>query len=170
MCLQMERSEIPHDPRHLGVPSGASKMIFESMVRSTQTEHLSCIKISTIRKQSKMSFLSCLVTLEYDRVHPKWFLSQWCVWRKPSTYLAPALTLCPNRKKWCPTRPTSLRSCDGCVKNNFQAYGTFNTNSALSCVKITTLSERTNMSFPLSLVTLWHHPVCPKWFLSLWYD
>ena len=41
----MERSEIPLDPRHLGVPSGASKMISEPMVRSTQTMHLSCIKI-----------------------------------------------------------------------------------------------------------------------------
>jgi hypothetical protein len=25
--LQMDQNEIPHDPRHLGVPSGASKMI-----------------------------------------------------------------------------------------------------------------------------------------------
>ena len=49
-CLQTERSEIPHDPRHLGVPSGASKMIYEPMVRSTQTVQLSCIKISTVSK------------------------------------------------------------------------------------------------------------------------
>ena len=41
-CLQMERREIPHDPRHLGVPSGASKMISEPMVCFTQTMHLSC--------------------------------------------------------------------------------------------------------------------------------
>jgi hypothetical protein len=32
---------------------GASKMIFEPMVRSTQTVHLSCIKISTILKGPK---------------------------------------------------------------------------------------------------------------------
>ena len=51
----MERSEIPHDPRHLGVPSGASKMIFEPMVRLTQTVHLSYIKISTIPKQAELS-------------------------------------------------------------------------------------------------------------------
>ena len=38
----MERSEIPHDPRHLGVPPGVSKIISEPMVRSTQTGHLSC--------------------------------------------------------------------------------------------------------------------------------
>ena len=27
--LQTDRNEIRHDPHHLGVPSGASKMIFE---------------------------------------------------------------------------------------------------------------------------------------------
>ena len=32
-------NEIPHDPRHLGVPSGASKTISEPMVRSAQTVH-----------------------------------------------------------------------------------------------------------------------------------
>ena len=51
----MERSEVPHDPRHLGVPSGAYKMIFEPMVRLTQTVHLSSIKISTIPKQAELS-------------------------------------------------------------------------------------------------------------------
>ena len=30
------KNEIPHDPCHLGVPTGASKMIFEPMVRSVQ--------------------------------------------------------------------------------------------------------------------------------------
>ena len=32
-------NEIPHDPRHLGVPSGASNTIFEPMVRSAQIVH-----------------------------------------------------------------------------------------------------------------------------------
>ena len=49
-CLQMERREIPHDPRHVGVPSGASKMIYEPMVRSTQTVHLSSIDTNIISK------------------------------------------------------------------------------------------------------------------------
>jgi hypothetical protein len=51
----MERSEIPQDPRHLGVPSYASKMISKPMVRSTQTVHLSEVKISTISKWTKLS-------------------------------------------------------------------------------------------------------------------
>jgi hypothetical protein len=46
--LQMDRNEIPQDPCHLLVPSGVSKMIPKHAVRSAQTVHLSCVKISTI--------------------------------------------------------------------------------------------------------------------------
>ena len=49
----MERSQIPHDPRHLGVPLCASKTMSEPIVHSTQTVHLSCIKINTISKQTE---------------------------------------------------------------------------------------------------------------------
>jgi hypothetical protein len=60
--LQIDQNEIPHDPRHLGVPSGASKMISEAVVCLAQTVHLSYIKISTIFERTKLSFLSSLVT------------------------------------------------------------------------------------------------------------
>jgi hypothetical protein len=50
----MERSQIPHDPRDLGVPSGASIMISEPMVCSMHTVHLSWVKISTISKWIKL--------------------------------------------------------------------------------------------------------------------
>jgi hypothetical protein len=54
-CLQMERREIPHDPCHLGVPSGASKIISEPMERSMQTMHLSCAKIAlSLNKPSSL--------------------------------------------------------------------------------------------------------------------
>jgi hypothetical protein len=46
-------NEIPHDPRHQGVASRASKMISKLMVRSVQTVHLSCVKITTISKRIK---------------------------------------------------------------------------------------------------------------------
>jgi hypothetical protein len=52
----MDRNEILHDPRHLGVPSGASKMISELTVHLAQTVHLSWNKISTISKRTKTSF------------------------------------------------------------------------------------------------------------------
>jgi hypothetical protein len=60
--LQMDQNEIPHDPRHLGVASSASKMISVAMERSAQTIHLSCVKISTISERTESSFLLSLVT------------------------------------------------------------------------------------------------------------
>jgi hypothetical protein len=38
------------DPRHLGVPSGASKTVYEPMAHLTKTKHLSCIDANTISK------------------------------------------------------------------------------------------------------------------------
>jgi hypothetical protein len=46
----------PLDPRHLGVPSGASRKIYEPMVRLTQTEHLSCTDANTVSKQTETRF------------------------------------------------------------------------------------------------------------------
>jgi hypothetical protein len=60
--LQTDRNELPPKPRHLGVPSGASKMISEPMVGLVQTVHLSYIKISTISKRIKTSIHLSLVT------------------------------------------------------------------------------------------------------------
>jgi hypothetical protein len=61
-CLQMDRNDIPQDPRHLGVPSCAYKTISEPLVRLAQTVPLSCIKISTISKRIESSFHLSLVT------------------------------------------------------------------------------------------------------------
>jgi hypothetical protein len=52
----MDQNELPLDPRHLGVQSGASKMIYEPMVRLPQTMYISCVKINTISKWTEMSF------------------------------------------------------------------------------------------------------------------
>jgi hypothetical protein len=54
--IQTDRNGIPHGPPHVGVLSGVSKTISEPMVRSTHTGNLSCVKISTISKQTEMSF------------------------------------------------------------------------------------------------------------------
>jgi hypothetical protein len=53
--LHMKRREIPRDPRHLGVLSGASKTISKPMVRWTQTMHFSCVKFSIISKRIELS-------------------------------------------------------------------------------------------------------------------
>jgi hypothetical protein len=100
------------------------------MVCSEQTVLLSCFKISTVLKQNELSFHLSLVTQEYHQVHPKWFLSLWYVWSKPFTYLAPILTLSPNRPKWDSTWPTSPRCSIRCVQNDFCACGTFGANRA----------------------------------------
>jgi hypothetical protein len=49
--LQMDQNDIPQDPCHLLVLSGASKMISEPVLRSAQTMCLSCVKISTISNE-----------------------------------------------------------------------------------------------------------------------
>jgi hypothetical protein len=89
------------------------------MVRLAQTLHLSCVKISTISKQTKSSFHLSLVTLEYHQVCPKWLLSLWYVWRKPCSNLVSTLALSPNGPKQNSIRPTSPRSSIGCVQNDF---------------------------------------------------
>jgi hypothetical protein len=43
----------PPDARHLDVPSGASKTIYEPMVHLTQTEHLSYTDANTVSNRSK---------------------------------------------------------------------------------------------------------------------
>ena len=55
-------NELPLEPRHLRVPSGASEVISEPMVRSAQTVHLSCVKIITISQKTETSLHLGLVT------------------------------------------------------------------------------------------------------------
>jgi hypothetical protein len=52
----------PPDPRHLEVRSGASKTIYDPMVRLMQTEYLSCTDTKTLSKQIKMRFYMTHVT------------------------------------------------------------------------------------------------------------
>jgi hypothetical protein len=104
-CLQMDWNKIQHDQCHRGVPPGVSKMISEPMVCFAQTMHLSCVKISTISKQTETSIHLSLVTLLYHWACPKRFLSLWHVRRKPCSYLASRLALSLNRPKLHPLEP-----------------------------------------------------------------
>jgi hypothetical protein len=121
-------NEILHDPRHLVVPSGAPKMISKPTVCLAQTVHLSWIKISTISKWTKTSFPLSLITKECHPMCPKWIMSQWYVWRKQCTYLAPKLTLSPNGPNRDSTWPTPPSNTIGCIRNDFWRYGTFSAN------------------------------------------
>jgi hypothetical protein len=70
--LQTYQNELPLEPRHLGVPLRASKVISEPMVRLVQTVHLFCA---------------------YGMFGTKRFLCLWYVWHKPCTYFVSRLAL-----------------------------------------------------------------------------
>jgi hypothetical protein len=57
-----KRSELSLEPCHLGVPLGASKTIFEPMVRLVQTVHLSCTDTNTTFKRKEVRFHMTHVT------------------------------------------------------------------------------------------------------------
>jgi hypothetical protein len=130
----------------------ASKMISEPMVRSAQIVHLSCVKISTISKQTELSFHLSLVT-EYHLVCPKRLLKLWYVWRKPCTYLT---TDTNSVSKWTETKfhkdPRHLEVPSGVSRTisepTVRSAQTINP----SCVKISTISKQTESSFHLSLI------------------
>jgi hypothetical protein len=56
------QNEHPFEPHHLGVPSGASKMISEPMVLLAQTMHLSSPDTNTASKWTEMRFHMTHVT------------------------------------------------------------------------------------------------------------
>jgi hypothetical protein len=149
----MDWHEILHDPRHLGVPLGASKKISKLMVRSAQTVHLSWIMISTISKRTKMCFHLSLVTLEYHPVYPKQFMRLWYIWFKPCTYLALKQTLSPNGPKQASIWASSPRCTIRCIQNKFWAHSRFGANRALSCTKTNTISKRIKMRFYMTHLT-----------------
>jgi hypothetical protein len=67
----MDRNELSLDPRDLGVPLGASKMIYEPMVCLAQTVQLACTDNDTVSKWTEMTFHMTHITEEFHQVHPK---------------------------------------------------------------------------------------------------
>jgi hypothetical protein len=112
----IDRNEIPHNSRQLGVPSSVSNTISKLMIRSTQIVHQSCIKSSTISKLTKPSFHLSLITKESYRVRHKRFICLWSARSKPWSYLALTLTLSLNGLKWDSTWPRHLRVPSGASK------------------------------------------------------
>jgi hypothetical protein len=95
-CLQTNRNQLPLEHRHLGVPSGASKMISEPMVRSVQTMDLACFKITTISKWTEMSFHFEHCHLVVPSGVSKMISEPMDLLAQPCTYLALTLTLSPT--------------------------------------------------------------------------
>jgi hypothetical protein len=146
-------NELPLEPYHLGVPSGASKTIFEPMLCLVQNVHLSSCDTNTISERTQTRFQMSHVTLEFHRVHPKWFSSLWYIRHKPCIYLASRLALSPNEPKQASTSASLPRCSISFIQNDSWAYDTLAQTVHLSCVKISTVFKRTETSFHLSLVT-----------------
>jgi hypothetical protein len=87
----------------------------------------------------------------------KWFLSLWYVQAKLCTYIAPTLTLSSNEPKRDSTLPTHLGVPLGASKTITEPMECSAQTMHLSCVKISTISKRTQTSFHLSLVTKEYH-------------
>jgi hypothetical protein len=93
-CLETNQNKIPHDPRHLGVPSGASKMTSEPMVHSVQTVLLFC-DLQMDQNPLPLEDRHLGVPLGASKMiyEPMVLLVQ------PRTYLTLTITLSPNRPK-----------------------------------------------------------------------
>ena len=145
--------EIPHDPRHLGVPSRASKMIYEPMVRPAQTMHLSCTDTNPASKRKEVRFHMTHVTYEFHRVHPKRLPSLWYVRRKPCTYLASRLALSPNGPKRASTKPRHLVVPLGVSKTICKPMVHLAQTMHRSCTDTNVVSKRRAVRFHMTHVT-----------------
>jgi hypothetical protein len=58
----MDWNELSLEPRHIGVPLGASKMISDPIVYLAQTVHLSCSDTNTVSKRTEIRFHMIHVT------------------------------------------------------------------------------------------------------------
>jgi hypothetical protein len=148
----MNRNELSLDPRHLWVPPGLPKMIFEPTACSAQTMHIPYITINTISKLTEMRFI-WHTSPRSSIGSAKMILSLWNVCPKPCTYIAPRLTLSPNGLKGSSTWPTPPRSSIRSAQNDFWAYCMLGINRALSCLETSTTSKETETSFHLTHIT-----------------
>ena len=80
---------------------------------------MSSSRLALSLNKSKLSFHLSPFTQEYHRVHPKRFLSLWCIRHRLYTYLAPKQTLSPNRPKRDSMWHMSSRSSIGVRQNGF---------------------------------------------------
>jgi hypothetical protein len=149
----MERRQIPHNPRHLRVPLCASKTISEPMEHLMQTIHLSCADTNTISKQKKQDCTWPVSPRRSIRCVQNDF---WCYGMSTANH-APILhwpqhSLQTERSNiW--HDPCHQGVPSGVSKMIYEPMVRSTQAVHLSCVKISTMSESTETSFHLSLVT-----------------
>jgi hypothetical protein len=128
----------PLDSRHLGVPSGAFKTIYEPMVCLMQTEHLSSTDANTFSKQIETRFQKTNITEEFHRVPPILFLSFMICSMQTCTNLASRVALSPNRLNELPLEPHH-RGVPSSASKTISMVCSVQT-MHLSCIKISTIS------------------------------
>jgi hypothetical protein len=144
-------------------------MFSEPMVRSTQTLHLTCVKISTISNElnqastwasSPRSTIGCVQ-------------NDFLAYGMFSTNLHLSCTDTNTISKCTKTRfhMTHITLEFHWVRPKWFSEAMVHSEQTvhLSCIKISTIFERSGSSFHLSLVTLEYYRVRPKRFLILWY-
>ena len=124
-----------------------------------QTVQLSCIKIRSISEQTKSSLHLSIFNYEYHWVRLKWFLSLWCIRRKPCTWLLLKLTLSLNEPKQDSIWHTSSRSYIRCILIDFWAYRMFHAKPCIYLASRLALSPKQTQEYQI---------VRPKLFLRLW--
>jgi hypothetical protein len=143
----MDRSKLPLEPRHLGVPSSALKMISMPMVCSLQTVHLSCTDINTVSKWTKTKFHTTHTTYEFHWVRPQLFMSLWYLQCKPWTYLVSKLALSANRPNRAPPDPRHLGVPSGASKMIYQPMVRLTQSEHLSWTDANTVSKQIETRF-----------------------
>jgi hypothetical protein len=142
---------------------------FVSVVRSAQTMHLSCIKISII--SNELSQGSTWASLHRSTI--RCIQNDFWAYGMFSTNHAPILHWHQHylqmHQNEIPRDPRHLRVPSGVSKTTSEAMVRSSPTVHLSCVKISNIFEWYGSSFHLSLVTKVYHRVRPKRFLSLGY-
>jgi hypothetical protein len=109
------------------------------MVRSAQTMHLSCIKISTISKRTKTSFHLSLIIYEFYQVKDRF------------SYLASKMIT------ELPLEPRHLGELSGAYKTICEPMVRLAQMVLLSCSDTNTITERTKTRFHMSHITQEFH-------------
>jgi hypothetical protein len=136
--LQTDRTELPLEPHHLGVPSSVSQTISMPMVCSVQTVQLSCTNTNAVFKWTKTRFHTTHVTYEFHRVCPKLFF-------EPMVRSVQTVHLCCvmssttfKRTEQSSTRPSSPRSTIGASKTINEPMVRLTQTEHLSCTDANT--------------------------------
>ena len=140
------------ETRHLGLPSGASKMISKPMARLAQTVHLYCADTNTVSKRERSEIPLDPHHIGLPLGASKMIYEPMVRLGQTMNLFALRLILSPNGKKWDSTWQRHLGVPSGASKTIFEPMVRLTQTVHLSYIKISTISKRTKMSFHLSPV------------------